>query len=86
LVVFLYRGMWLVERVGRRPLLIFGGFGMGASHLLIFTFFSLSQSAAKAYAWGAIVAIYMFTICFAVGWGPGKSPPSYLPKVNPPNV
>ena len=75
-VVFTLPGMYLVERMGRRRLLILGGFGylsinnsMGISHLLVCLFLGLSKTT-PSFAWGAVIFVYLFIIFFSGTWGP----------------
>ncbi|KAI8908312.1 sugar transporter [Gorgonomyces haynaldii] len=64
-------GMYLIERVGRRKLLLLGGLGMGVAHYLVCTFIGLSKSTGNgALSWGAIFSVYLFFFSFASTWGP----------------
>jgi sugar porter (SP) family MFS transporter len=59
-----FPGMYMVERLGRRPLLIWGAVGMAISHLGVMIglktgFFVI-----------AIIAFFTFIFCFASTWGP----------------
>lgn len=62
-------GMYLVDRLGRRKLLIVGAMGMSLSHFLICMFGNLVKVNQGA-SWGAVLSIYLFLICFASTWGP----------------
>ncbi|KAL2913957.1 hypothetical protein HK105_206548 [Polyrhizophydium stewartii] len=64
-----FPGMYLIERVGRRPLLIIGGVIMGTSLCIITLFVGLS-SQTPGLPWAAIVFVFIFTIGFASTWGP----------------
>lgn len=64
-----FPGMFLVERLGRKTLLIAGGIGMAISHGLICMFFIMSETN-KPMAWGAVSFIATFFLCFASTWGP----------------
>nr|KAJ3420055.1 hypothetical protein HK105_006159 [Polyrhizophydium stewartii] len=64
-----FPGMYLIERVGRRKLLIWGGIMMGVAHCLVCLFFGLSQQT-SALSWLAIVSVYIFLFGFASTWGP----------------
>ncbi|KAJ3099019.1 hypothetical protein HDU96_010843, partial [Phlyctochytrium bullatum] len=55
-----FPGMWAVERFGRKPLLVYGGFAMGLAHALVFGFITGSNNGAKSLSWGAVFAIYLF--------------------------
>lgn len=56
-----FPGMYLVERMGRKKLLIIGGLGMGTSHFLVFLFTKLSEGN-KQLAWGAICSVCKCTL------------------------
>jgi len=59
----------LLDRAGRRPLLLWGLVGMIASlGLLGFAF--LSPSLSSALAWIAVVSLAIYVACFAIGLGP----------------
>jgi len=68
--MFTFPGMWGVDRVGRRPLLLWGGVVQGIAHLLVFVFLTVANNGNQSAAWGAIIAIYLFLIGFASTWGP----------------
>ncbi|RMZ84877.1 hypothetical protein DV738_g456, partial [Chaetothyriales sp. CBS 135597] len=62
-------GLWLVERWGRRPLLLMGAIGMSVSQIIVAsvgTALPNSQSASRALI--AFVCFYIFF--FACSWGP----------------
>jgi len=63
-------GMWLVERTGRRSLLIWGGFVMAFAHYMVCMFVGISDNVDKPAAWGAIIFVFVFIIAFAATWGP----------------
>ncbi|RKO83577.1 general substrate transporter [Blyttiomyces helicus] len=65
-----FPGMYLIERLGRRKLLIVGGLGMATA--LYITCFSLvlSQAHGKGFAWVAICGVFLFELSFASTWGP----------------
>ncbi|KAJ3102651.1 High-affinity glucose transporter rgt2 [Phlyctochytrium planicorne] len=65
-----FPGMWAVERFGRKPLLVYGGFVMGIAHALVFAFITGSNNGNTGLSWGAIFAIYLFLFAFASTWGP----------------
>jgi len=67
--IFTFPGMWLIERAGRRSLLIWGGVAMATSHFMITLFVGLSYKEAGL-AWGGMVFIFCFIIAFAATWGP----------------
>jgi MFS family permease len=61
-----FPGMYLIDRVGRRKLLLCGGIGIAVSHLMVCFFVGNSQGSNHAfYSWGAILSIYMFLFSFA---------------------
>jgi sugar porter (SP) family MFS transporter len=59
-----FPGMYMVERLGRRPLLIWGAVGMALSHLAV-----MLGLKAKFFII-AIVGFFTFIFCFASTWGP----------------
>ncbi|KAH8695264.1 putative xylose transporter [Talaromyces proteolyticus] len=68
-VVSTIPGLWMVEKWGRRPLLLFGAIGMAISQIIVATIgttLSGRDSADKASL--AFVCIYIFF--FACSWGP----------------
>ena len=60
--------IWLVDRVGRRPLLLGGLAGMGISLCLLATAFLLGKGAYLGFMTAGSLAIYVG--CFAIGLGP----------------
>ncbi|KAJ3085910.1 hypothetical protein HK102_013694 [Quaeritorhiza haematococci] len=65
-----FPGMYLIERVGRRKLLIYGGFGMGTAHFCVCLFTGLSKTGSAFLAWLAVLSVYSFILFFASTWGP----------------
>lgn len=66
-----FPGMFLVDILGRRKLLLIGGFGMGVAHFLICMFVGVSKiSGIPSLSWGAIFSVYLFFFFFASTWGP----------------
>ncbi|KAI8812552.1 hypothetical protein BJ742DRAFT_735786 [Cladochytrium replicatum] len=67
-------GMFLIEKVGRRRLLVFGGIGMTTGHLLLCLFTGLNKTVNVAtfrgYAIAAVASIYTFVLSFGSTWGP----------------
>ncbi|KAJ3397953.1 hypothetical protein HDU92_000054 [Lobulomyces angularis] len=63
-------GMYLIERIGRRKLLIFGGLGMSLSHYLVCLFIGLSKTGNASLNLGALIFVYVFILCFSSTWGP----------------
>lgn len=67
-VVMTMVAIWLVDRVGRRPLLLCGLGGMGISLCLLAVGFMLGKGPALGYLTAASLAAYIG--CFAIGLGP----------------
>jgi sugar porter (SP) family MFS transporter len=67
-VVMTAVAIWLVDRVGRRPLLLYGLGGMGISLCLLALCFMLGSGPALGYFTAASLAAYIG--CFAIGLGP----------------
>ncbi|KAJ3075817.1 hypothetical protein HK102_005528 [Quaeritorhiza haematococci] len=66
-----FPGMYLIERMGRRKLLIFGGFGMGIAHFGVCLFTGLSKNGgSNVLAWLAVFSVYTFILFFSSTWGP----------------
>ncbi|KAJ3078641.1 hypothetical protein HK102_004347 [Quaeritorhiza haematococci] len=65
-----FPGMYLIERVGRRKLLIWGGFGMGIAHFCVCLFTGLSKGGSVFLAWLAVFSVYTFIVFFSSTWGP----------------
>ncbi|KAI8809276.1 hypothetical protein BJ742DRAFT_677004 [Cladochytrium replicatum] len=67
-------GMFLIEKVGRRRLLVFGGIGMTTGHLLLCLFTGLNKTVNvvtfRGYAIAAVASIYTFVLSFGSTWGP----------------
>ena len=59
----------LLDRAGRRPLLLYGLIGMILS-LAILGFAFLSPSLSSAIAWIAVISLAVYVACFAIGLGP----------------
>jgi len=68
--IFTVPGMWLIERAGRRSLLIWGGVAMACAHFMVCLFVALSFNVLSGLAWGGMVFIFVFVIAFAMAWGP----------------
>ncbi|KAJ3055036.1 hypothetical protein HK097_011672 [Rhizophlyctis rosea] len=64
-------GMYLIERMGRRKLLLFGALGMGiAQYIVTIALREAEVKSQPGLAWLAIVAVFVFEIFFASTWGP----------------
>jgi len=67
-------GMYLIDRVGRKKLLVYGGIIMGISHFLVCVFYGLadpeSPTRNPSMGWGAIIFVYFFILGFSSTWGP----------------
>lgn len=64
-VLFTFVAIWLVDRVGRKALLLVGGAGMGVSLFMV--------GAAFHFGWGGyfpLVFILSYVACFAASFGP----------------
>ncbi|MGB7683064.1 MAG: sugar porter family MFS transporter [Candidatus Acidiferrales bacterium] len=59
----------LLDRVGRRPLLLYGLVGMIIS-LGVLGFAFLSPSLSDVVAWVAVISVAVYVACFAIGLGP----------------
>lgn len=58
-----FPGLFLIEKWGRRGLLLYGGFGMGACHFLVCLFVGLSKTN-PSYSW--VITFIIFDICYCV--------------------
>ncbi|KAL4804395.1 general substrate transporter [Aspergillus unguis] len=67
-VVSTFPGLWMVEKWGRRPLLLFGAVGMCVSQLIVAIVGTTTESAIANKVLIAFVCIYIFF--FASSWGP----------------
>ncbi|PRP79259.1 hypothetical protein PROFUN_14242 [Planoprotostelium fungivorum] len=65
-------GMWLVERQGRKWLMVVGGAGMAVSLILVTVFGQIGsdRGTLASLGVGAIFFIELFTFFFAATWGP----------------
>jgi sugar porter (SP) family MFS transporter len=68
-VLFTILALWLLDRVGRRPVLLWGLVGMIISLGVLGLAFLLPQSGG-ALAWIAVISLMVYVACFAVGLGP----------------
>ncbi|KAJ1561715.1 hypothetical protein HK405_003070 [Cladochytrium tenue] len=65
-----FPGMFLVDRFGRRNLLLYGGMVEAVAHAFIYIFVTIGNTRDSQASWGAIIAVYVFTVAFASTWGP----------------
>ncbi|KAJ3177789.1 hypothetical protein HDU87_004311 [Geranomyces variabilis] len=65
-----FPGMYLVERSGRRALLLWGAISMAFFQLFTCLMVGLSQSHGSGFSWLAVFSIFGFTLSFASTWGP----------------
>ena len=68
-VVFTVVAILLLDKVGRRPLLLIGTIGLGFSLVLLAVFFGVG-SLQHSDPWIALVALIVYIACFAIGLGP----------------
>jgi MFS transporter, SP family, sugar:H+ symporter len=76
-LVMTFVAIWLVDRIGRRPLLIAGSAGMTISLVMVAIAFSQSTVGSSGTpslpgAWGPIALVFanLFVISFSATWGP----------------
>ncbi|KAJ3121274.1 hypothetical protein HK098_003813 [Nowakowskiella sp. JEL0407] len=64
--------MYLIEKIGRRRLLVYGGISMAMSHILVtvFSYLRSQQIAAESTSILAVSFICVFVISFGSTWGP----------------
>lgn len=68
-VILTIVAVWLLDRVGRRPLLLYGLAGMIVS-LAILGFGFLSPNLSQELAWISVICVMFYVACFAIGLGP----------------
>lgn len=68
-VVFTVVAVLLLDKIGRRPLLLTGTIGLGLALLLLAVYFAVSPLQQSA-PWLALVALVGYMACFAIGLGP----------------
>ena len=68
-VLFTIVSLWLLDRVGRRPLLLYGLVGMILS-LGVLGFAFMSPNLAQGLALIALICVMLYVACFAIGLGP----------------
>lgn len=68
-VVFTVLAVLLLDKVGRRPLLLTGTIGLGLALVLLAVYFGVAPLQQSA-PWLALVALVAYIACFAIGLGP----------------
>ena len=68
-VLFTVVTVWLLDRIGRRPLLLYGMVGMILS-LGVLGFAFMSPNLAQGLALIALICVMLYVACFAIGLGP----------------
>ena len=63
-------GLVLIEKVGRRKLLILGGIGIAISHVIVTVFSKLAENVSSGFGYGSVVGFFLFILSFASTWGP----------------
>lgn len=74
-VVTTIPAMLIIDRVGRKPLLIAGSTGMFLCQLIIGIIVAKCQGdwqSHKAAGWGAVVMVWLYIVNFAYSWGPAS--------------
>jgi sugar porter (SP) family MFS transporter len=69
-VLATFPGMYLIEKIGRKKLLIIGGLGIGLSHFIVSVSITLGEMGFKTMYIFAIASIYSFLIFYGSTWGP----------------
>lgn len=67
-VVTIPAQLYLMDRWGRRPSIIWGGLSMGLCMLVIGSLYASGGSKTTAGKWTIISLIYLFTIAFSITW------------------
>lgn len=60
-----FPGIYFIEKMGRKRLLVIGGIGIFISHFLVFAFISLGNAGMKSMYYLAICSVYLFIFSFA---------------------
>ena len=69
-VLFTILGIHLVDRIGRRPLLLTGLFGMVVSLIILGAAFQVSSQDSHLIGWISIASLSSYVAFFAIGMGP----------------
>jgi MFS family permease len=69
---FTYVASIVVDKLGRRPLLLFSDIGMTICTFLIGLFFFMKDRSydINSFTWVPITAVYLYLISFSLGYGP----------------
>jgi MFS family permease len=62
--------VFLIDRWGRRPLLLAGLLGMVASLVVVGLAFAFGESLGEGLKWAAVAGIFVYIAAFAIGLGP----------------
>jgi len=65
-----FPGMWGIERLGRKTLLIIGSLMMMVFHISTFVCSLLAKDGNKTMQWIAVISVFLFVFSFAWTWGP----------------
>ncbi|KAH9826095.1 general substrate transporter [Teratosphaeria destructans] len=60
--------LFVVDKLGRRTLMLWGALGMGTSMLIIGACLAVTTKENKAPGYAATAFIFFYEICFAIGW------------------
>ncbi|MEN6464334.1 MAG: sugar porter family MFS transporter [Syntrophaceae bacterium] len=69
-VVMTIVSLFLIDRWGRRPLLLMGLLGMVASLVVVGLVFSFGESLGEGLKWAAVAGIFVYIAAFALSLGP----------------
>ena len=62
-------GIFLIDRVGRRPLFISCGFVMGASCIIVGLYFKYRRQLEDDFTWLPLLALLLYETAFSMAWG-----------------
>ena len=72
-LVGVFTSLWSMDRVGRRPLLLWGSFFMTVSHFIIAILvgkFSSDWPAHRTAGWVSVAFLLFYMLSFGASWGP----------------